>query len=272
MIEQRAELLFQRGKLKSDLCQSVGREAAAVAFAIDLQPEDTLCLRNEGLIPGFVKGASIESWFRESSATREPALRKEVLIQPADFKHLNIFAASNTSEQLGTLRQLALAAKTAKKGNIAVAFSSRAADSRTRWDAAMSSAGEKDLPVVFVAHGPWRALEPKTPEAMLNGIPAIVVDASDAVAIYRVASEAIARARQGRGPTFVECIALPAADAHPPADGRIHLQDSDLPSSDPCLVMKDHLERKGLWSEENHRQWLIDVERELDLATGFLNH
>ena len=108
-------------------------------------------------------------------------------------------------------------------------------------------------------------------DATLNGIPAIAVDASDAVAIYRVACEAIARARQGRGPTLVECVPVPDAGALPPSAERIHLQTEFRALNDPNLAMKDHLKRKGLWNEENFRQWVIDFERELDVATRFLN-
>lgn len=38
------------------------------------------------------------------------------------------------------------------------------------------------------------------------GVPAIVVDAHDAVAIYRVAQESIGHARMGGGPALMECV------------------------------------------------------------------
>ncbi len=65
MIEQRAGLLFRLGKLKRDFRQSLGREATAVAFVIDLQTDDILCLGDEDAMPGFVKGAPLEKALRE---------------------------------------------------------------------------------------------------------------------------------------------------------------------------------------------------------------
>jgi TPP-dependent pyruvate/acetoin dehydrogenase alpha subunit len=272
MIEQRAELLFQRGKLKGDFKNSVGREASAVAFVIDLHPGDVLCLHDEDVMPGFAKGASLEDSFRSLASIPPRPLRNQSSDRPAEFKRLNIVAASNAAAQIGAVRESALAAICAKTSTIVVAFPARVPSSRAKWDAAMSLAGSKSLPVVFVVHGAWRTHEgPGTPDARQNGIPAIAVDASDAVAAYRVACEAITRARQGRGPTLVECVTVPSAGADLPAADRIHLQSEGRASADPNLAMKDYLKRKGLWSEENHRQSVADFERDLDLATGFLN-
>jgi TPP-dependent pyruvate/acetoin dehydrogenase alpha subunit len=272
MIEQRAEFLFQRGKLKGDLQKSMGREASAVAFVIDLQPADVLCLHDEDLMPGFVKGASLEDSFRSLASTSHSPLRDQSSDRLAGFKRLNIVAASNSAAQIGAIRESALAATRAKASAIVMAFPARVPDSRAKWNAVMSLAGSKNLPVVFVVHGEWRAQEgPGTPDARQNGIPAIAVDASDAVAAYRVACEAIARARQGRGPTLVECLNVPCDAEDLPALDRIHLQTEGPVSADPSPPMKDYLKRKGLWNEEGHRQWVADFERELDLATGFLN-
>jgi TPP-dependent pyruvate/acetoin dehydrogenase alpha subunit len=41
------------------------------------------------------------------------------------------------------------------------------------------------------------------------GFPAIPVDGHDAVGVYRVASEAMAHARRGSGPTLIQCLPSP---------------------------------------------------------------
>ena len=42
--------------------------------------------------------------------------------------------------------------------------------------------------------------------ALRHGLPGIAVDVNDAVAIYRVAQEAIGRARNGGGAALIECV------------------------------------------------------------------
>jgi len=267
MIRQRAELLHQRGRLKSDICCLLGREASSVAFAIDLQPKDALSLPDKDLTPGLVNAGHLGNLFRALAEKSEDTLDRSV-----HLNNLNVVVASNAVAQIAGVRELGLAAKRGKKGNIVLAFLAGMPESRSNWDAAMRFGGSKGLPVVFVANGAWRATdEPGAQDALVNGIPAIVVDAADAVAVYRVASEAIARARQGRGPTLVECIEMPDAENLPTRVGGIHLQSSYRPSNDPELAMKDYLRQRGLWSEENYRQCVSDIERELDLATRFPN-
>ena len=82
----------------------------------------------------------------------------------------------------------------------------------------MTAAASQKLPIVFAhyAEAASQVSEPtakgkaKNPEALFHGLPAIAVDASDAVAVYRVAYEAIIRARQGRGATLLQCVWHPA--------------------------------------------------------------
>jgi pyruvate dehydrogenase E1 component alpha subunit len=78
--------------------------------------------------------------------------------------------------------------------------------------------------------------------------PAIAVDGSDAVAVYRVAHEAIAHARMGHGPTLIECL----TDGSNPAD--------------PILNMEKYLIRKGLFTEELKTEVIGGFSRELDAA------
>ena len=268
MIEQRAQALFQQGKLTSDLRGSIGRDAAAVAFTIDLGPEDSLCLWEGDPAPAFVKGASLEEWFRVFATIGNGRSSR----QHAGFGRLNIVTASNAPEQIAAIRKLGLAAKHSDSKNVIVVFPAPRPKLRARWDAAMKLAASKGLPVVFVVHGVWNPdAGSGMREAVQNGIPAISVDGNDAVAAYRVACEAIVRARQRRGPTLAECVADSDTLASLPEADRIHLQTGGHVAIDPGLAMRDYLKRKGLWNEEGFRQTVANIERELDLATRFLN-
>ena len=79
---------------------------------------------------------------------------------------------------------------------------------------ALTYASAEKLPLIVVvdcqtADDP-DALDTK---AAAYGIPSITVDATDAVALYRVSREAVERARSGRGPTIIHCQTFePAAD------------------------------------------------------------
>jgi TPP-dependent pyruvate/acetoin dehydrogenase alpha subunit len=80
----------------------------------------------------------------------------------------------------------------------------------------------------------------------LYGIP---VDGNDVVAIYRVAQEAIHRARRGVGPTLIDCKPWPL-------DG----------AADPLLRLEETLERRGLHTEKLKERTVAAFKKELSAA------
>ena len=75
----------------------------------------------------------------------------------------------------------------------------------------------------------------------------IIVDGYDAVASYRVAHEAVERARKGRGATLIECTAFRI-----PGQRR---QDSSA-------AMEQYLRNKGLFERGIKRKMLDEIARE----------
>lgn len=75
-------------------------------------------------------------------------------------------------------------------------------------------ADEAKLPVLFVED--WRKMNGAATKASaplpqkIGAMPAIPVDAEDVIAIYRVAHESMARAREGSGPTRIQCVRWPS--------------------------------------------------------------
>ncbi len=79
---------------------------------------------------------------------------------------------------------------------------------------AMNFAGIHKLPVVFVCEHngyaisvPWRlqaAIENVAIRAQGYGFPGVTIDGNDVIAVYAAMKEAVERARNGGGPTFIE--------------------------------------------------------------------
>ena len=79
--------------------------------------------------------------------------------------------------------------------------------------------------------------------ASQHGIPGIPVDGDDAVAMYRVAQEAIGRARIGGGAALMECISFkPAGTKGKRADSIATLEQYMLPRR---VVTKSWMEREA---------------------------
>jgi pyruvate dehydrogenase E1 component alpha subunit len=192
---------------------------------------------------------------------------------------INAIVQLTVEAQSNAVREFAIAAKKMKKGRIAVAFFAGESALPALWHDLMTIAAARGLPIVFVHHrnietdeshtGPSTGKRDTGPYVPVDGIPTIVVDGGDAVALYRVGSEAIARARQGRGPTHVECMASSLATDS--GSDCIYKKREGLATGDPVPSMEAYLERKGLLSENMKRQFVTDFNVELDLATRFLS-
>jgi TPP-dependent pyruvate/acetoin dehydrogenase alpha subunit len=274
MLEQRATALFQQGKLAFDLHASSGREAASAAIAIDLQPNDGLSIAPGDWLPALVKGMALETLLRTlaSPAAKLNGHRTSVAPDP----ELKSILAVDEARRPEFVRALAVAAHAAGKGAIVTVILPSAEELLKPWHSVLVEAASTRLPIVFVHHDPIlhrdsvaAAKQPgksaasrkgKNPDALFHGVPAIAVDACDAVAVYRVAYEAIIRARQGRGATLLECLAYPDAS----------VERSEKPG-DPVSSMENYLKRKGIESEQHHQQIVAKFNRDMELATRFLD-
>ena len=110
----------------------------------------------------------------------------------------------------------ALSAKLRGSGQVAVSYFGDGAVNDGGFHEGINMAATWDLPVVFVCENNMYATEMPFKQATKNtnvasraqgyGIPGVQVDGEDVLAVYEKAGEAVERARQGKGPTLLECL------------------------------------------------------------------
>ena len=120
------------------------------------------------------------------------------------------------------------------KGNLAMAFVD--AKDIARNHQLLRVAHVQSLPIIYVQVE--RALPTTTRRR--TEITSIPVDKADVVAIYRVASEAIDKARRGAGPTLIQCVPFSLKKK----------SSANHHSQDPIGYMEYYLRKKDLWSDE----------------------
>jgi len=108
----------------------------------------------------------------------------------------------------------ALAFKLQKKRNVAVGFVGDGGVNEGIFHEVLNMAAIWNLPVVFVIENNLYGasthvelicrLKDLADRASAYGMPGVVVDGNDVLEVHRVAGEAIARAREGGGPTLIE--------------------------------------------------------------------
>lgn len=127
--------------------------------------------------------------------------------------------ASALAVQLGLASGIALRARQERRRAIVAVFAE--GPDRNAWRDALRLASQGRLPLLFFLLSRSPRLERLVADANAAGVAAMIVDAADSVAIYRVCQEAQLRARMGDGPAFiVGC--LPRASARPDPLASLH--------------------------------------------------
>ncbi|HEV2215526.1 MAG TPA: thiamine pyrophosphate-dependent enzyme [Terracidiphilus sp.] len=270
-IAKRADELAAAGAHARRLRAALGREAMYAGALVGLEAQDVLFPSPEDAVAGFLRGVSLADLFAPL-APQKPGRRKKSPARAASSQPI----AQTPESQLHLANGAALALKPHADKALAVALGELGTAADEAWQQALAFAGAHTLPVLFVCYFRARnAVESAAAEARFDRlhdlaqavqVPAIAVDANDAVAVYRVASESIARARIRRGPTLIACLLHPTGQV-PDSGPR---NDATDVFADAMRGLESYLGRKGLFDPARKAQLAGDFARQLNRATGGL--
>jgi TPP-dependent pyruvate/acetoin dehydrogenase alpha subunit len=282
LLEERARNLRKQAGFEGDQHSSIGLEATAVGAAIDLRSTDTLAPSPRDFTLSYLKGVPLTAMFSELFGDHTSPQNELSASDDSEYAPLNIILpASTLATQLTRCTDVARANQRKKNASVVVAFSDGGSMSLGEWQHTLKFAGKRSLPIVFVRHqsnlsSGSASVSPKvtgkgaSSEAVEYGFPGIAVDGNDAIAVYRVAQEAIERARSGGGPTLIEAQTLPGNEPAQMNRGRSQARDEveESESSDPIAAMEPYLIRKGLFSHGWKKEIVAGFQQELDAAVG----
>jgi len=126
---------------------------------------------------------------------------------------------------------------------------------------AISSPLDKEMPVKNVAD-----------RAAAYGIPGVIVDGNDPLAVYAVTREAVARARRGEGATLIEAKTYRPVPHSSDDDDRTYRSREEVETwkqRDPVLLMRQYLENVGLLDAARAAEYEARAKQSVDDATEF---
>lgn len=279
LLEERARILKKQARFKGNYYAAVGQEATAVGAAIDLRPEDTVAPSHRDFIVNFIKGVPLTALFAQLYGRSTSPDKGRSAPAHAGYAPLNIITpASTIAAQLNIGTGVALANQMQKNDKVVMAFSGEGSTSLGFWHEALNFAGVRNLPIVYVCQNNLWAesvsvklqtkVEDISVKAVGYGFPGITVDGNDAVAMYRVAQEAIHRARTGGGPTLIEAKTYRwyGHSEIDPAKYRTAEEVEEWKAKDPIAAMERYLTGKKLFTQEWKQQITDEFSQQLDAA------
>ena len=214
---------------------------------------------------------------------------------PADYNVASICVPIAT--QVPHAAGLAWGMRLKKSRSCAIVYFGDGATSEGSFHEGINFAGVMNAPLVlFCNNNQWAISTPVTAqtraEALVDkaigyGIPGMRVDGSDVLAVYEATREAVARARAGEGPTFIEAVTYRAAPHATADDPKAYIDQErvDAACRNECVCRYgDYLRRIGLlgdaqveeiatWAGELMREGIVAAEAEppADPALVFAN-
>jgi pyruvate dehydrogenase E1 component alpha subunit len=170
-----------------------GCEAVFVGAAIDLHAKDLISTSEGSVIPWFLKGVPLKTLLagRKASAVRVAA-------------HGVIRPAVSLEGQLEAALSAARLNKRKRSKKVVVVFASGGQEWNHAAPDLLRVAAAGKLPILFLCDV-VNGKDELGAQAHDCGVPGMIVDGHDVVAVYRVVSEAMTHARRGNGPTLIEC-------------------------------------------------------------------
>jgi TPP-dependent pyruvate/acetoin dehydrogenase alpha subunit len=278
----RLSILVKQGKVRSGVYTGIGQEAIIVGTCFALRKEDFICPLHRDLGSFLMKGVEPRAMMSQMfgkvtglSKGRDSALHSGV-------SELGIFGnTSMLGANLPVAAGLGLTFKMEKTDNVVVAYFGEGASNTGDFHEALNFAGVQRLPIVFVCENNLYAYSVPVEKSMAiddvadraesYGFDGVSINGNDVLAVYQSTQGALARARNGEGPTLIECKTY-RWHGHSEHDKAFYRTDEELAmwkSRDPIPTFTAYLQAGKILSADKLKEIEDRVAGTIDDAVEF---
>ncbi len=278
LIEEKMLLLLRQGKL-SKWFSGIGQEAISAGVAAAIESSDWILPmhRNLGIFTG--RGLDLVKLMRQLMG-KDGGFSKgrERSFHFGTLEHRIVGMISHLGSMLPVACGLGLASKLRNSRQIAVAFTGDGATSEGDFHEAVNLAAVWKLPVLFIIENNAYGLSTHVSEqyactdladrALGYGIPGVIVDGNDLLAVIREVQCAAFRARAGDGPTLMECKTF-RMRGHEEASGTAYIPKELFETwakKDPVLRFETQLFENKVMSPDEAAVLRLQLKDEIDNA------
>jgi acetoin:2,6-dichlorophenolindophenol oxidoreductase subunit alpha len=282
LFELKVQELYRNGRLPGFVHLYVGEEAVAVGVCSNLEAPDLVFSTHRGHGHALAKGVPAdivlaELWGKATGSSGGRGGSMHMYAPEYGFMGTNGIVGAPIPLATGA----ALSAKLRKKGQVVVTFFGEGAVNSGSFHEAVNLGSVWDLPVVYVCENNLYATEMAFKRATKNtsvanraaayGMLGVEVDGQDVVAVHEAAQKAVRRAREGQGPTLIECKTYRYVGHHegdPGTDYRTRDEVQQWKANDPVKLARKLLLSLGV-DESKLQAADLEIEQLIDRAVEF---
>lgn len=214
--EERVHVEFAKGGIPGFVHLYAGEEASATGVCMNLRTDDYIASNHRGHGHCIAKGVEVDGMMAEIYGKKTGTCHgKGGSMHIADLEAGMMGANGIVGGRPPLVCGAALTAKMKGKGGVALAFFGDGASNQGTTFEALNLATVWKLPCVFIAENNGYAeataasfsvsCKDISSRAEGFGMPGVTVDGHDFFAVHAATAEAVERARNGGGPTLIEC-------------------------------------------------------------------
>ncbi len=266
LFEEEANRQTNLGNVVGTLHMYCGEEAVAVGVCANLRDDDYVLGTHRSHGHCIAKGAQSDKMMAELFGKATGTCRgKGGSMHVADFS-LNMLGANGiVGAGIGPTTGTALASKIRGTDQVSVCFFGDGAAARGTFHEAIAMGSLWQLPVVYVCeNNGYQQWVPRKNVAVVDSvadmagsysIPGVSVNGQDAIEVYEVIAEAVARARSGGGPSLIEARTY-RFYGHSLGDEQQYRTEEEVEerkrNADPINILRDFMtERNWLTSADD---------------------
>jgi pyruvate dehydrogenase E1 component alpha subunit len=280
--EETAEASYMRGLVHGTMHLSIGQEASAVGAILPLHADDYILSTHRGHGHCIAKGADparmlAEFFGKESGYCRGRGGSMHI----ADVEGGNLGANGIVGGGLPIAVGVGMSIKAQKQSRVCMVFFGDGAANEGAFHESLNMASIWKLPIVFVCENNKYGMSMDITRAMAVGsvadrasayaMPGASVDGNDLAAVAAASRDAVTRAREGGGPSLLECVTY-RIRGHSKSDRNLYRSKEEIErwrAADPIVRLGAELVEAGLFT----RSALADIEKtaqaEIDAALAF---
>ena len=280
--EERVRDLFAAGRLPGFVHLSIGQEAVAAGACGALRTEDYVLSTHRGHGHMVAKGANTARMMAELYAKRTGSCKgKGGSMHIADASVGVLGANGVVAGGLTVAAGVGLSIKQRRTDQVCLCFFGDGASNRGPFHEALNLAVVWKLPVIFLCeNNGWASTTPHRYACAVQdvaarsagyGLPGMIVDGMDVLAVHAAVKEVVDRARAGGGPALVEAKVV-RWQGHYEGDPQGYRDRSEVAEGkarDPIARLRSTLLDEGILGPDQVAGFERAAQAEIDAAAAF---